>query len=145
MPDTLLRNRPNHSQTLIEKPLYSGHLLKRALFWASREHFGQNFPLNSGNLHDWSGKKKTHACFYLTHFSTFTWSSLSNFSIMSLFLHLHKKWFTGISSTIPTLRLTLFPVTSIRMWWFVSWRNLEATLLQFSGTLWKLNVVKVLY
>ena len=32
MPDTLLRNRPNHSQTLIEKSLYSGHLLKRALF-----------------------------------------------------------------------------------------------------------------
>ena len=35
--DTFLRNRPNHGQTLIEKPLYSGHfysghLLKRTLF-----------------------------------------------------------------------------------------------------------------
>ena len=37
MADTFLRNRPNHGQTLMEKPLhsehfYSGHLLKRTIF-----------------------------------------------------------------------------------------------------------------
>ena len=45
MADTFLKNRPNHGQTLTEKPLiagtfivdifYSGHF-----FWAPREHFG---------------------------------------------------------------------------------------------------------
>ena len=41
-------------------------------------------------------------------------------------MHLHKKQFTGILSPNPTARLTLFLVTSTRMWWFVNWRNLES-------------------
>ena len=48
--DTFLRNRPNHGQTLIEKPLYSGH------FYSG--HFGQNLPLNSGHLMiGWENRK----------------------------------------------------------------------------------------
>ena len=62
--ETFLRNQPNHGQTLIEKPLNSGH------FYSG--HFGQNLPLISGHLYDWLRKKKTHACFYLTHFFTLT-------------------------------------------------------------------------
>ena len=42
--DIFLRNWPNHGQTLIEKPLYSGHFLGVLV-----EHFGQNLPLNSGH------------------------------------------------------------------------------------------------
>ena len=81
------------------------------------------------------GKKKTHACVYLIHFFTLTWSSYlvfpSYFSPMlqlcyfTPMLHLHKKMVYKYSSTNPTLRLTFSPVTSTRMWWFVNWRNLE--------------------
>ena len=42
--ETFLRNWPNHSQILIEKPQYSRHV-----FWVLREHFGQNLLLNSGH------------------------------------------------------------------------------------------------
>ena len=75
--DTFLRNWPNHGQTLIEKPLYSGHLYsghlsQRTLFLSTREHFGQNLPFNSGHLNDLLGKKKTHGCFYMTHSFTLT-------------------------------------------------------------------------
>ena len=41
-------------------------------FGAPREHFGQDFPLNSGNTMINLEKKKTHGCFYLTHFFTLT-------------------------------------------------------------------------
>ena len=45
--DTFLRNRPNHGQTLIEKPVYSGHSYSGHFFlavatsmigWEKRKH-----------------------------------------------------------------------------------------------------------
>ena len=70
--DTFSMNRPNHGQTLIEKPLYSGHFYSglcysEHFFGAPRELFGQNLRLNGGHsMIGW--EKKTHACFYLVHF-----------------------------------------------------------------------------
>ena len=64
--DTVLRNPSNHGQTLIEKPLYtghlySGHLLQWTLFSAPRKPFGQNLPLDSGHLMiGWENRKHMH-------------------------------------------------------------------------------------
>ena len=76
--ETVLRNRPNNGQTLIENLYiadifiadicFSGHF-----FWTPLEHFGQNYLLRANTL-------KTHVCFYLTHFFILTWSSSSDFS-----------------------------------------------------------------
>ena len=46
--DTFLKNRPNHGQTLMKKPLYSGHfysehLLKRTLFLSIARIFWTKF------------------------------------------------------------------------------------------------------
>ena len=69
--DTFLRNRPDHGQTLIGKPLYSGHfysghLLQRTFFEHRLSILGKIFLLQR-TPYDCLGKKKTHACFYLTH------------------------------------------------------------------------------
>ena len=59
--DTFLRNRPNHGQTLTEKPLYSGHF-----FLAPCEHFGQNLLLNSRHpIIGWENRKHVHVYSYL--------------------------------------------------------------------------------
>ena len=69
--DTFLKNRPNHGQTLIEKPLYSEHFCSGHFFCAPRENFGQNLPFNSG--HRIIGWEKENTCmFFLTHFFVFT-------------------------------------------------------------------------
>ena len=61
MADTFLRNRSNHGQTLVEKPLYSGYFYSGHFFWAPREYFGQNLPLNCGHyLISWEKRKHMH-------------------------------------------------------------------------------------
>ena len=70
--DTFLKNRPNHGQTLIEKPLYSEHFYSGHFFCAPRENFGQNLPFNSGHrIIGWEKRKHMHVffdtffCFYM--------------------------------------------------------------------------------
>ena len=58
-----LRNRPNHSQMLKEKPLHNGHFYSGHLFRAPREHFGQNLPLDSG--HPMVVWEKENTCMFL--------------------------------------------------------------------------------
>ena len=125
-------------QTLIEKPLYSGHFYSGHFFWAPGEYFGQNLPLNRGQLMaGWENRKYMnvfvwhisllkHEAHYLIFPSSFHACCNTCISI--------KKQFVGISGPNPTSRLILFPVTSTPTRWFVNWRNLESTLLQFSGT-----------
>ena len=47
--DTFKWNRPNHGQTLVEKPLYSRHAYSGHNFLAPRGKFKPNFPLYSGH------------------------------------------------------------------------------------------------
>ena len=61
--ETLLRNRPNHGQTLIEKPLYNGHFYSGHILREPREHSGQNLPRNSG--HSMIGWEKENTCMFL--------------------------------------------------------------------------------
>ena len=78
-------NQPNHDR----KPLHSGHFYSGQLLWethflAKREKFKPNLPLYSGHPIFW-GKFKIKLLldfqiFSLTHFSTFTFSELPNFS-----------------------------------------------------------------
>ena len=82
--DTFSRNRPNHGQTLIGKPLYSGHFYSGHLLQRTFGHFGQNFPLTANTL--WLVGKKENTCMFLFDTFTLTWSSLSNFSKL-IFTH----------------------------------------------------------
>ena len=75
--DIFLRNRPNHGQTFIEKPLYSGyfyswHLLWRTLFFDPWVNILGKIYLLIATLYDCLEKLKTRGCFYLTHFFTLT-------------------------------------------------------------------------
>ena len=68
--DTFLRDRPNHGQSLIEKPLYSGYFYSGHFFWAPHEYFGQYLPLNSGHLIvGWENRKHIHV--FAWHISLF--------------------------------------------------------------------------
>ena len=72
-------HRPNHSQILTEKPLYSEHLYSGHFFEHRVKILSKIYHLIGDTL--WLVEKiKTHACFYLTNFSTLPWSLLSNFS-----------------------------------------------------------------
>ena len=78
-------NQPNYDR----KPLHSGHFYSEQLLWethflAKREKFKPNLPLYSEHP-IFCGKSKIKLLldfqfFSLTHFSTFTFSELSNFS-----------------------------------------------------------------
>ena len=81
------------------------------------------------------GKKKTRACFYLTHFFILTWSSLIQF-FQAIF---HPRYNSSISikkvyKCFDSHSSTTIDSLSSHFQWFVNWRKLEATLLQFSGT-----------
>ena len=91
--DTFLRNWPNHGQTLIEKPLksghfYSGYLAQHHFFEHRVNLFGKIYVLIADTL--WLVAKIVNTCFYLTHFFTLTSISLSYFSKL-FFTHVHKK------------------------------------------------------
>ena len=65
--DTFLGDQPSRGQTLLEKPLYSGHiysrhLLQRKLFW-STYFFWTILPVNSG--HSIIGWEKQNTCMFL--------------------------------------------------------------------------------
>ena len=94
--DTFSWNRPNHCQILIEKSLYRGYIVDTFLvgnrysghnFFAPREQFKSNFPGVSGDRIFFVLKQiicySIIKSFYLTHFSTFTFSKLSTFIIVS--------------------------------------------------------------
>ena len=90
IPGTFSWNRPNHSQTLIEKPLYSGHLcggqlLQRAQFFGTAGKLQAKLTTLLWSPHISCGKIKINfysifKCFYLTHLSTFTFRELFNIS-----------------------------------------------------------------
>ena len=46
--DTFSWNRPNHGKTLIEKPLYIGHIYSVHNLLAPREKFKLNLPIYRG-------------------------------------------------------------------------------------------------
>ena len=125
--DTFLRKRSDQGQTLREKPLYCGHFYSGHFFWSTREHIRQNLPLKSG--HPIIGWKKENTWMLL--FDTFLYFNMKLvIQFFPAIFHLCynsyislKIRFTGISSPNPTPWLTLFPVTSTRMWWFVNWGN----------------------
>ena len=89
-------DRPNHCQILIEKSLYRGYIADTFLvgncysghnFFVPREQFKSNFPGVSGDRIFFVLKQiicySIIKSFYLTHFSTFTFSKLSTFIIVS--------------------------------------------------------------
>lgn len=57
--DTFLRNRSNHGQTLVEKPLYSGYFYSGKIILAPHERLEPNLPLYSGHTayFMWENKK----------------------------------------------------------------------------------------
>ena len=61
--ETFLRKRPDHGQTLIEKPLSNGHFYSGHFFREPRKHFGQNLLHNSG--HSMIGWEKENTCMFL--------------------------------------------------------------------------------
>ena len=81
---------PNHSQTLIENPLYSGHLyggqlLQRVQFFGTAGKVQAKLTTLLWSPHIFCGKIKMNfysifKCFYLTHLSTFTFTELFNIS-----------------------------------------------------------------
>ena len=61
--ETFLSNRPNHGQTLIEKPLCNGHFYSENFFREPHEHFGQNLLHNGG--HSMIGWEKENTSMFL--------------------------------------------------------------------------------
>ena len=112
--DTFLKNRPNHGQILIEKPLYSGHVYSGYFYWELREYFGQNLPLNSGHyLISWEKRKHMHV--FIRHISLFQHEG--NFPDAIFHTGCNpcisiKNTLRVISSPNPTPQVTLFLVTS---------------------------------
>ena len=135
--DTFLRELPNPGQTLLEKPLIADIIIPDTFFEHRMNILDKTYLLIGNTL--WLVGKKENTCMFLT--DTFPYFNIK--LIIKFFQAIFHPCYNSCISINNSLQVFwvptqhhdwLLPVTSTRMWWFVIWRNLEATLPQFSGT-----------
>ena len=85
--------QPNHGQTLVEKPLFSGHFYSRHNLLAPCEQFKPNFLLYSGHPIFFCGEIKINS------YSIFKWMNDVNMMIWKL--HEFGGQFTPIKRNMP--------------------------------------------
>ena len=86
--DTFKWNRPNHGQTLVEKPLYSRHAYSGHNFLAPREKFKPKFPLYSDTPYFlWKSKNKLFSNFQMFLFDALLYFSTPLLTLLYLVSH----------------------------------------------------------